>query len=198
MAESPAPRSPLAPLGDRLPARVDGAALAEEPPRAQFDLRLDISAAGAMETLGTGLGMAPPQGLEAAARGERRAFRLGPDEWLATAPLAERDALESALQKALSGRVSALTDVSAARVWLTLSGARALEILMKGCRLDLHPRAFGPGAVAQTNLAKAQILLHRPGEAPLFEIAVRSSVALYLAAWLLDAMEEYGPASSAV
>ena len=36
------------------------------------------------------------------------------------------------------------------------------------------------------------MILHQTDDRPCFEIAVRSSFAHYLAAWLLDAMAEYG------
>ena len=77
---------------------------------------------------------------------------------------------------------------------LALSGPRARQVLMKGCRLDLHPRAFAPGACVQTALARAQMILHQTDDDPSFEITVRNSFAHYLATWLLDAMAEYRPA----
>ena len=77
---------------------------------------------------------------------------------------------------------------------LALSGPRAREVLMKGCRLDLHPRAFTPGTCVQTALAKANVILHQTDDAPSYEITVRNSFSVYLATWLLDAMAEYRPA----
>ena len=65
---------------------------------------------------------------------------------------------------------------------------------MKGCRLDLHPRAFAPGACMQTALARAQVILHQSDDAPTYEITVRNSFAVYFATWLLDAMAQYRPA----
>ena len=62
---------------------------------------------------------------------------------------------------------------------------------MKGCRLDLHPRAFKPGGCMQTALARAQAILHHTDDAPTYEITVRNSFSIYLATWLLDAMAEY-------
>ena len=77
---------------------------------------------------------------------------------------------------------------------LALAGANARAVLMKGCRLDLHPRAFKPGACMQTALARAQAILHHTDDAPTYEITVRNSFSVYLATWLLDAMAEYRPA----
>ena len=65
---------------------------------------------------------------------------------------------------------------------------------MKGCRLDLHPRAFKPNTCVQTALAKANVILHQTDDAPSYEITVRNSFSVYLATWLLDAMAEYRPA----
>ena len=119
---------------------------------------------------------------------------LGPDEWLATGPAAEGAALADALRRSLDSKHHALTDVSAMYATLALSGPRAREVLMKGCRLDLHPRAFAPGACVQTALARAQMILHQTDDGPTYEITVRNSFAHYLATWLLDAMAEYRPA----
>jgi sarcosine oxidase, subunit gamma len=81
-------------------------------------------------------------------------------------------------------------DVSAARTILELRGPHARTILEHGCSIDLHPRAFTIGASAQTNLAKAQVILHHTAHET-YEIYVRASFADYLARWLLDAMVEY-------
>ena len=119
---------------------------------------------------------------------------LGPDEWLVTGPAEEGAQLEDTLRGRLDGRHHALTDVSAMYATLSLSGPRAREVLMKACRLDLHPRAFAPGACVQTSLAKANVILHQTDDAPSYEITVRNSFSVYLATWLLDAMAEYRPA----
>ena len=122
------------------------------------------------------------------------AFVRSPDEWLLTGPAAAGAALAHALGAALDGRHHAVCDVSAMYATLALAGANARAVLMKGCRLDLHARAFAPGACVQTALARAQAILHHTDDAPTYEITVRNSFALYLATWLLDAMAEYRPA----
>ncbi len=190
MAEAPAtPRSPLAGLAGALAeAQAEGVTLAERPARARLNLRLDPedtdALAAAAAVLGAALPLAPNT---AAAAGDRTVLWLGPDEWLVTGPAAEADTLTGAL----AGRHHAITDVSAMYATLALSGANAQEVLMKGCRLDLHPRAFAAGTCVQTALAKAQVILHRTGDEPAYEITVRNSFSVYLATWLLDAMAEY-------
>ncbi len=194
MAEAPAtPRSPLASLAGALAeARAEGVTLAERPARARLNLRLDpedgTALAAAAGVLGAALPLTPNT---TASAGERTILWLGPDEWLASGPAADAAPLAGALAAALAGRHHAVCDVSAMYATLALSGTNAREVLMKGCRLDLHPRAFAPGACMQTALAKAQVILHRSGEESSYEITVRNSFSVYLATWLLDAMAEY-------
>ena len=64
-------------------------------------------------------------------------------------------------------------------------------MLAKACPLDFHPRAFGPARCAQSNVARTQALIALEDELPVFRLFVRSSFAVYLAEWLLDAMREY-------
>lgn len=94
------------------------------------------------------------------------------------------------------GRVPAgAVDTSAARTTLELAGPYARDVLAHGCRLDLHPRVFPPGAAARTNVAKATVVLHRYGDA--YRLYVGSSSADYLTRWLLDAMTPYVSAAAA-
>ena len=197
MAEPPAPRSPLAALADALTeARADGVTLAERPTRARLNLRLDPEDADALTAAGAILGGSLPRTPNTVATtvNGKSLLWLGPDEWLVSGPAEEGAALEEALRARLDGRHHALTDVSAMYATLALSGPLAREVLMKGCRLDLHPRAFKPGTCVQTALAKANVILHQTDDAPSYELTVRNSFSVYLATWLLDAMAEYRPA----
>ena len=193
MAEAPAPRSPLAGLAA---VRADGVTLADRSARARFNLRLDPKDADALTAAGAILGGSLPRTPNTAATtvNGKILLWLGPDEWLVTGPAAEGAQLEDTLRGRLDGRHHALTDVSAMYATLTLSGPRAREVLMKGCRLDLHPRTFTPGTCVQTALAKANVILHQTDDAPSYQITVRNSFSVYLASWLLDAMAEYRPA----
>ncbi|MFI6926807.1 2Fe-2S iron-sulfur cluster-binding protein [Nonomuraea spiralis] len=76
-------------------------------------------------------------------------------------------------------------DVSGQRTILELSGPAALDVLITGCPVDLHPGVF-PGHT-QTLLGKTSVILER--RAPdVYRIHVRSSFTSYLAEWLLDAI----------
>lgn len=106
-------------------------------------------------------------------------------------PGAQED-LEARLRKAAGEAHVSVTDVSAQRTTLLVSGPRARDLLAHGCSLDLHPRVFTPGGCAQTALARAQVVLVARAEARAgFWVLVRSSFAGYLADWLLDAATEY-------
>ncbi|WP_416965273.1 sarcosine oxidase subunit gamma [Streptomyces sp. Agncl-13] len=189
-------RSPLAGAADRLAAttRSSGGAirLAELPFLAQVNLRLDAKGAAA-DAVGLALGLSLPLEPNAAVRaGELTVLWLGPDEWLVVGPPDTQRDVENRIRAAAGDEHIAVTDVSAQRTTLLVSGARARDLLAHGCPLDLHPRAFGPGRCAQTTLARAQVVLvarDEPGAG--FWVLVRSSFAGYLADWLLDAAAEY-------
>ena len=194
MAEAPAPRSPLAGLtGALAETRAGDAVLAERADRARLNLRLDPDDAEALTAAGAAFGGALPLTPNTAATTVDgwSVLWLGPDEWLVTGPAGRAVALTAVLGSALDSKHHALGDVSAMYATLALSGPRAREVLMKGCRLDLHPRAFSAGTCVQTALARAQVILHQTGDGPDYEITVRNSFAHYLATWLLDAMAEY-------
>ena len=197
MAEAPAMRSPLTGLADALAEmRADGVTLTDQPARVRLNLRLDPEDAEALTAAGAALGGSLPRtpNTAAATINGWTLLWLGPDEWLITGPAGDGAGLEEALQTRLDGHHHALTDVSAMYATVALSGPRAREVLMKGCRLDLHPRAFGPGVCIQTSLARGHVILHQTDDAPSYEITVRNSFSAYLATWLLDAMAEYRPA----
>ncbi len=197
MAEAPAPRSALAGLTDALAEmRADGVTLSDQPARVRLNLRLAPEDAEALTAAGAALGGSLPRTPNSAAATINgwTLLWLGPDEWLVTGPAGDGAGLEEALQARLHGHHHALTDVSAMYATLALAGPRAREVLMKGCRIDLHPRAFGPGTCIQTSLARGHVILHQTDDTPSYEIIVRNSFSAYLATWLLDAMAEYRPA----
>jgi sarcosine oxidase subunit gamma len=124
-------------------------------------------------------------------RGALRCYWLGPDEWLIIGePGTEKDLTER-LGASLSGRHASAIDVTSSRTTIELRGERAREVLAKACPLDLHPRAFGRARCAQSNVARTQALIALEDELPVFRLFVRSSFAVYLAEWLLDAMREH-------
>ena len=111
---------------------------------------------------------------------------LGPDEWL----LVGSDAAK--INSELLITSGFLTDVSHGRAALRINGPRTLDLLAKGCGLDLHPRVFQPGQCAQTSLAHIGVLIHRAQTGDGFDLYYARSYAQHLWHWLTEAADEFG------
>ncbi len=129
-----------------------------------------------------------------AERESTTALWLGPDEWLLLTTAGSEGELAARLRQGLQGHVVSIVDITHGQVVIRLTGARAPDLLRKGCSLDLHPRVFGPGRCAQTILAKVGVTLRFVDTipSPSFDLIVRRSFAEYLAYWIKDAGEEFG------
>lgn len=190
------PRSPLLGAKDRLAhatrASHGRVRLAELPFLTQIGLRLDPKGPAA-DAVGVALGVPLPLEPNTVTRArELTVLWLGPDEWLVVGEPGAGRALEARIREAAAGEPVSVTDVSAQRTTLLVSGPHARDLLAHGCSLDLHPRGFAPGRCAQTTLGRTQVVLvarDRPDAG--FWVLVRSSFAGYLTDWLLDAAAEY-------
>jgi sarcosine oxidase subunit gamma len=111
---------------------------------------------------------------------------MGPDEYLVLAEPGRQAELETALRDA---GAAAVTDVSAQRVTVRLTGSHARDVLAHGCSIDLDPSVSPPGTCVQTLFARTGIVLMVRDEG--FTILVRQSFANYFTAWLADASLEY-------
>jgi len=162
--------------------------LSEVAPSAMIDVRLDPADTAALnavqQALALDLPLTPNKTSAAAAR---IAWWLGPDQWLVVAPPAEAAALFQALDTTARSAV----DVSDLRAEFELAGPRAVDVLRKGCGIDLHPRAFGPGDCALTALARVRVGIRQVDGRPAYRVLVERSVAPYLWDWLVDAMREF-------
>lgn len=183
-------RSPLAHLHAAMAARAGGdARLRELPFRAQVTVHVDATNC---DRLDRALGAELPRSPNRWRGGEPEAYWLGPDEWLLVGEPGTEAALETRLRAALADSWAAIVDVSDQRTTLELSGGAAADVLSGGCSLDLHPRAFGAYDCAQTLLGRAGVLIARGEDPHCFRLFVRSSFAVYLAEWLLDAIGALG------
>lgn len=190
---SPLPRrSPLGAIQFIDPPRPSGQ-LAERPFLTHVNLRLDSadseSLAAAHQVLGIQLPLTPNT---TTAGDDLTAIWLGPDEWLLLAEPDASGSLETELQTAMAGRFASVVDTSAGQTVIRLSGPSTLDVLARGCALDLHPSVFPPGACAQTLLARAQALLIAVDDTPTFDLVVRRSFTPYVAAWLQDSARDFG------
>jgi sarcosine oxidase subunit gamma len=171
---------------ERLP---DTVGIAVEPFVAMVDVRLGPVGPETRTRLGVDLPTAPNTWVPT---GTGRAVWLGPDEWLLTSTTETPEEFEARVRAAVLPLGGSATDVSAQRIGLRLTGARARDVLAKGCSIDLHPRVFGRGRSAQTTLGQAGVVLLALSDAgDDYVVLVRSSFAGYLADWLLDAALEF-------
>lgn len=182
-------RSPLdGVLPWALPAMDNSSAVALGELRFAAQIGLRVKPPVAAYLAGVPLPMQPNR---VASMRELRTLWLGPDEWLVTAPEGLAPDLLGRLARALAGRHATVSDLSASRAIIEIAGREARAVLEKGCGLDLHPRAFGPGRCAQTVFAKLPVIIDQVGAAPLYRLFVRRSAARWLAEWLIDAAQEF-------
>ncbi|PSK97815.1 sarcosine oxidase subunit gamma [Murinocardiopsis flavida] len=194
----PERRSPIAHLADRCAGTGSAATvrLREVPFPAQAELRVSEDEEAAVVRLAAEFLGCPLPG-PGSARGDGSPYALwcGPGWYLVVDSSASGPGLAAALECAVGGEYGmacgSVTDVSAQRTVLELSGPHARDVLAHGCMLDLHPRVFGPGGYTQTLLAGAAVGLQQTDAAPTYRVLVRAAHAEHLTRWLLDAMTEY-------
>ena len=187
------PRS--SPLGDFLAAGVGpeapgspGVRLTERAFLGHINLRGNPSDEAFLRGVEVALGITIPLEPNTVVEGhETTALWLGPNEWLALTAPDRQHRVVAALRNSLSDVLAAVTDISGGQTVINLQGPRSREVLSKGCTLDLHPRVFGPGQCAQTNVAKTSAIIRQLDESPSYDLIVRRSFADYLARWLQDA-----------
>jgi sarcosine oxidase subunit gamma len=116
-----------------------------------------------------------------------------PAAWLA---MRERGGNEfPAALRQLVGASAAVTDQSDGYGVLRLTGPEVRSALAKLVPIDIHPRAFKPGAVAATLAAHMGLILWRledAGVVPVFEIAVFRSLAASFWHALAESAAEFG------
>ncbi|MYZ50054.1 sarcosine oxidase subunit gamma, partial [Propylenella binzhouense] len=143
--------------------------------------------------LGIGLPRAP---LASAAEGETAWLWMGPDEWMLVAPPAEGGGRAAAVGAALGAVRHQLVDVGDYYAVIELAGPMARDLLAKLTTLDLHPRAFRPGACAGSVFGRVNALLWLKGDegppGPVFWLFVRWSHADYLWCLLAACGREWG------
>jgi sarcosine oxidase subunit gamma len=115
----------------------------------------------------------------------------GPDQFLVLSP---RGATVEKARSAFSG-IASLSEQSDGRSLISISGARARDMLAKVCSLDLHPDVFPVDAAAATSIDHTSVNLWRGkdagGEAT-FYLLVFATFAESLWHTLLDSGAEYG------
>lgn len=119
-------------------------------------------------------------------RGRAHLARIGPDAWLVRAAADDGELVARSIEQALAGSVFSLVDISDRDLVIRVGGAHAGAIVNSACPLDLRDGAFPPGAVTQTVLGKAAIVLLRLADGT-YEIECWRSFAPYVREMLDDA-----------
>lgn len=134
---------------------------------------------------------APPSLGQSGGRDGTWLLGLGPAIWLLVLepPAVVPPALT--LSGAMRLAFAAALDASHAHTRIEIAGAKADELIAKGCALDLHPRRFPPGACAAAGFAGMRTILWRAPGGDRFDLFVGRSYAVSLWEWLLDAAAEY-------
>lgn len=187
MAEAAARRiNSLAALGRDGP-RVAEAQLSVLPDAAKFVFR---GRAPSWPVAGEAFGVEMPRIVNRFnARGGRKVFCLGPDEWLLEAVGEDPDALFSRLSSALASHAFSLVDVSHRSDGLAITGIMSEYILNHGCPLDLSEQQFPVGMCTRTLLGKSPIVLSRT-DGITFHVDVWRSFSSYVWTLLDDARQE--------
>lgn len=155
-------------------------------PQARFSLRLaETSIATASAALGLELALPINRSATGA---ERSSLRLGPDEWLILAPVA--DAIGDALDHTLENTPYCLVDIGHRQTGLIVEGRHAAAMLNALCPLDLDAAQFPVGTATRTIFAKAEIVLWRTAPTA-FHLEIWRSFAPYVAALLAEIGREY-------
>lgn len=146
--------------------------------------------AGALSTLvATRYGLEVPTTCRAV-RGAAHTFLWsGPGRWLAVAEDGESFAGLS--------EAAAVTDQSDALAAMRLTAPNVRDMLAKGCMIDLHPRAFPPGAAALTSIAHIGVHLWQIDQGsddgdPAFDLLVARSMAVSFWSWAAASAAEFG------
>jgi sarcosine oxidase, subunit gamma len=78
--------------------------------------------------------------------------------------------------------------------WFGIAGRHAATMMAKICGVDMRPRRFAPGAVAQTSVARMTAIVIRRdlGATLAYDMLADSAAAAYMWRCLRDAMDEFG------
>ena len=144
-----------------------------------------------VNAVNTAFGVALPDGPRRATKGAVTFAGTGPDQWLASAEGSEAAGFAAKLRGRV-GPFAAVSDQSDARLVLHLSGPRVRDVLAKGVPVDLHPKAFKPGDVANTVIAYVGVQIDMLDDAPIYQLTAPRSMAGTLWSWLAASAAEFG------
>lgn len=175
----------------------------------EYGLRVRLSGAGLLllqsasesaleDMLKSEIALQLPAPGETCVRDDYALLWLTPAEWLLECPVNETDSLQSAFTRRLATSLAVVTDMSDAFACFEIRGARAVELVMSGCSLNLHTQAFPAGRVARTALAEVPIIIRKTGEPHSFRCLVDLSFASHIRDWLVETARGQKPSSNSL
>jgi sarcosine oxidase subunit gamma len=144
-----------------------------------------------INAVNTAFGIALPDGPRRAARGAIAFAGSGPDQWIASAEGSEAAGFAARLRGRI-GPFAAVSDQSDSRLVLRLSGPHVRDVLAKGAPVDLHPKAFKAGDVANTLISYIAVQIDMLDDAPTYQLAAPRSMAGSFWSWLSASAAEFG------
>jgi len=120
---------------------------------------------------------------------------VAPNEWLLITPAGDDAALAEQLSQHLAQSLPednvAVTLISDSRTVLEITGAAAVELIAKGCGLDLHPEQFNEGQCAVSLLEQIPMTLYVEKAELEYRMLVDRSYAAFAWEWLAHALKEF-------
>ncbi|WP_206019936.1 sarcosine oxidase subunit gamma [Pseudomaricurvus alkylphenolicus] len=151
------------------------------------------NAASFLETVDLPVPSKPNQFLQAS--GGELVLRLSPQEfWVLSALRDEGENIEALRRRQLPTSDCYSLYCQDSHAWLVMTGEHLPQTLAKVCGVDLSDEAFPVGAIAQTSVARINVIVvhHEVNNIPCFSLLCDSAAAEYLWDCLLDAMGEFG------
>lgn len=146
------------------------------------------------ELLRTNFGVEPANGPRRASLGEVAIAGIGPETWLAIRDDAGNAFAQSL--RSLLGDCASVSDQSDAYVIIRLAGPKVRDALAKLIPIDVHPRSFHVGDLAQTLCGYVNVTLWRLEDTaernPVFEIWAGRSLAASLHQAICHGAAEFG------
>lgn len=146
---------------------------------------------GADATAASAIGSALPGPGKAEIAGSSMTVWIQPSGWLVIRPRGAEGALAKTMA-ASAGDTVAVVDQGHGRAVLRLSGAKARDVLSKGCRVDLHPRVFAAGSAATTSIDHITMTIVQVDATPTYDLVLPASFAEAFTDWLRMSAAEFG------
>ena len=119
------------------------------------------------------------------------AFAIAPRQWILLSEKAKPLAFAEKISKKIGG-FGYISEQTASRVRIRISGSAARDLLSHLCTLDLHPKSAPKGFAAQTIMAQVGVLLHIVDDEPTYDLYVYAGFARSFWHSLTEIAEKFG------